>query len=138
MEKVWILFVIWFNAWQDVKKREISFWLIALAAVIGVGHLILGDGNIREQIVPLALAGMFAGLSVLSGGGFGMGDALLLIVLGLHLPMEEYLLMLCLALVFAAVWSLLLVAVKKKGRKTEIPFVPFLLFGYVGGLVLCA
>ena len=49
---------------------------------------------------------------------------------------EKYMATLCAAVFLAAVWAgVLLVAFKKNG-KTEIPFVPFLLLGYIGGLIL--
>ena len=79
---------------------------------------------------------MFLALSILSGGAMGAGDGLLLLALGLASDTGEYLGTLLGGIFLAAVWSGVLLVVFRKGRKTEIPFVPFLLFGYIGGLLL--
>ena len=39
-------------------------------------------------------------------------------------------------MLIAAGYAGVLLVICKKGRKTEIPLVPFLLFGYLGGLLL--
>lgn len=49
---------------------------------------------------------------------------------------EMYVRMACIGMLIAAVYAGVLLVICKKGRKTEIPLVPFLLFGYLGGLLL--
>lgn len=66
-----------------------------------------------------------------------MGDALLMLVLGIYLGLEAALDVLLLALFLAAVWAGILLFVGKKGRNYAFPFVPFLLIGYMGRWILC-
>ena len=71
-----------------------------------------------------------------SRGAIGRGDGYLLCVAGVYLGIAGTLSLLSGALFLCAIWSLLLLAIKKAGKKTEIPFVPFLLAAYVGGLLI--
>ena len=56
--------------------------------------------------------------------------------LGIFLKPEELYEMLLAAVLISAAWSGILMGIFKKKRNTEIPFVPFLLAGYAGGLFL--
>lgn len=138
MGKIWILFLLGINAWLDLKKREINLILTIFLALYGCFCIVTGGEIWTDYLLAIGISGMFIGLSFVSHGGIGMGDALLLLALGVNLPMDEYLVMLCMAFLLAAMWASCLMIFMKKGKKTEIPFVPFLLFGFVGGLALCA
>jgi leader peptidase (prepilin peptidase)/N-methyltransferase len=59
----------------------------------------------------------------------GMGDAQLVILLGLVLGWPQILLALMLAFAFGAIIGLALVFLKKKEMKSRIPFAPFLVIG---------
>ena len=76
------------------------------------------------------------GLSAVSGNQIGAGDGLLLIALGTVLEMEEYLRTIWLALIGCGLWAVILLGILRKKKTTELPFVPFVLLGYVGGLLL--
>ena len=74
--------------------------------------------------------------SILTRGQVGMGDGWLLMALGCMMRMESYIQMACIGMLLAAACSGVLLLVFRKSRKTEIPLVPFLLLGYVGGMVI--
>lgn len=61
----------------------------------------------------------------------GMGDAYLVIFLGLFLGWPNILLALFLAFSSGAIIGLLMVAIRKKGMKSPIPFAPFLVAGSI-------
>ena len=79
---------------------------------------------------------LILGGSVLTRGQVGMGDGWLLMALGCMMRMESYIQMACIGMLLAAACSGVLLLVFRKSRKTEIPLVPFLLLGYVGGKVI--
>lgn len=137
MEKVWITLILTGNMWLDLKKREISLLLTGMLALSGLWEMIWRNGNLAEHLIPLGIAGILTGVSILSAGGLGMGDVLLLAALGMVLEMSEYLIMLSLALFLSAGWAIFLLIFRKKGRKAEFPMVPFLLMGYLGSLMIC-
>lgn len=87
----------------------------------------------------LGLMGMFLGflagggimflISVLSKGGMGGGDVKLAAVIGILLGWKMTLLSLLLAFILGGVGGLILLLLKKKGKKDMIPFGPFLALG---------
>ena len=62
---------------------------------------------------------------------FGMGDIKLLCALSLGLCTAELLQLLAAAAVLAGVYAAILLALKKAGPKSQMPFVPFIAAGYV-------
>jgi leader peptidase (prepilin peptidase)/N-methyltransferase len=128
-------FLAW-NSWKDIRKHEIS---LPLTLVFGIGGLILSWQNHETfgGIAGSASIGLgMMGMSILTRGGVGMGDGLLLLALSGFLSAEELLMILLLGLFLCAVWGAILFLLRKKERHTEIPFIPFLSLGYLGGIML--
>ena len=86
--------------------------------------------------IPVAISAFFLAVSVITKGALGMGDGWLMMALGTALETEEFLIMLLIGLGCSAVWAGILLVVLHRGRNAEIPFVPFLLLGYIGGVLL--
>lgn len=117
--------------YTDIRKRRIP-----ILPVLGMGAVLFALHVVAEKNVFKILCGMIPGMllllfSLLSKEKIGMGDAVLLVCLGMGYSFEQVLSMFFCALVLAAVVSGVLLSLKKVGRKTEIPFVPFLLLGWL-------
>ena len=123
------------NEWKDWRRRQISLPLTAAYAVAGIVFSIAGHREIQDFLIPAGTGMMFLAVGILTGGALGMGDGWILLALAMLLSTGEYLQMLCLGMVLAAAWSGFLMFICKKSRKTEIPLVPFLFFGYLGGIL---
>lgn len=125
------------NAWQDFKKREIlplSLWIFL------AGGLLL-NGALRYQSWESLAGGVSIGAVMLvfswaTRGGIGWGDGLLLCVTGVYLGFLENLGLLLWGLLLCAIFSAGILLTKRGDRKKEIPFLPFLLAAYLGGLLL--
>lgn len=118
---------------EDIRKKEISGKALAFFLAEGIlGCLLLWKFppvSVLTALVPgFAL---WAG-AYISKGAVGTGDGLLIMLLALFLPTETVYLLVFYALFFSAMYALFLFVVKKKGRDHPIPFVPFLLLGYLG------
>ena len=107
-----VLLVI--NTWTDIRKKEIQ----------SVRVLCFGIGVF---IILIAL---------ISGGMVGFGDGLLILTMGSVLGAGELAGILCGALLLCGIYSGIEYLMLKKSRSEEIPFVPFLLIGYFGGIFL--
>lgn len=136
MREACILAFLGFNAWLDFKKKEVSLAAIFLFALAGVAWTVKDGAVCWQYFVPVGLGLFFVGLSVLSRGALGMGDALLVTSLGTMAGLEELISALFLGMVSCAVCAGIMLVVLRKNRKTELPFVPFLFVGYVGGMLL--
>ncbi len=121
----------------DLDKRIIPNKITLPAAIIAVAiGLVLAPGKVPEQLVAGAAAGGFLLLFALAyPRGMGMGDVKLAAVLGLFLGRSVGVALLVGvftgALFGAAVMARLGVA---EGRKTAVPFGPFLAFGGIVAL----
>jgi leader peptidase (prepilin peptidase)/N-methyltransferase len=121
----------------DLDHRIIPNTLMLVGTVASVGILLLTDpGALTEHLIAAAAAGGFLLIAALAyPAGMGMGDVKLAAVMGLFLGRDVGPAMLV-ALVAGSVVGALIIARKgaKEGRKTAIPFGPYLAFGGLVGL----
>lgn len=122
---------------EDMRKKELSGLLIAVAGLAGCILSLAGgewqDWRVLYRLIPGLVC---LGLGWLTKESIGYGDGLVILCLGCFLDLEE-LLGVCLAAVtFAGAAALFLLVVLHKGKKTEMPFVPFLLLSYGVTLVI--
>jgi leader peptidase (prepilin peptidase)/N-methyltransferase len=121
----------------DLDHRIIPNTLMLVGTVVSVGILLLTDpGALTEHLIAAAAAGGFLLIAALAyPAGMGMGDVKLAAVMGLFLGRDVGPAMLV-ALVAGSVVGALIIARKgaKEGRKTAIPFGPYLAFGGLVGL----
>lgn len=136
MKEMYILVFLGINAWTDIRKREISLISVLAAGIAGIVWS-WQDGRSLLQIgVPIVITLVFLMLSLATGGDFGMGDVWMILAFGMLAEAEEFIMDVCMGMLFAGVWSVILIVGMQKSKSTEIPFVPFLMAGYVGGLII--
>lgn len=124
------------NSWLDIRRREISLLLTGTYAGCGIIYSILQGRNIQDVLIPAGIGILFLAAGMISRGAIGAGDCWILLALGALLDTETYIRMLCIGFFLAAFWSGILLVIRRKSRKTEIPLVPFLLAGYIGGILI--
>lgn len=124
------------NSWLDIRRREISLFLTVVYAGCGIIYSILQGRKIQDVLIPAGIGILFLAAGLISRGAIGAGDCWILLVLGALLDTETYIRMLCIGFFLAAFWSGILLVIRRKSRKTEIPLVPFLLAGYIGGILI--
>lgn len=124
------------NSWLDIRRREISLLLTVVYAGCGIIYSILQGRKIQDVLIPAGIGILFLAAGLISRGAIGEGDCWILLALGALLDTETYIRMLCIGFFLAAFWSGILLVIRRKSRKTEIPLVPFLLAGYIGGILI--
>lgn len=135
MEKFFILAFLGINSWKDIRAREVSLLSIGVFGIVGmVRACFIGTLSV-ELVWTVCIGGAVIGLSVISRGAVGMGDGLLILALGTVLPFEELLLSFLLGLFFSSFCGIIVLLLPGRKREAELPFVPFLMLGYIGGLV---
>lgn len=122
----------------DALSMEVPVELLAAAGGIGLVSMFLNPNLIwYENILSVLLAGIVLyGILRLSRGSIGEGDAWLLIVVILFMGWEHGLLMFLISLVLSGVTGIILLVSGRVGRKTVLPFVPFMAFVQVGLLLV--
>lgn len=136
MERYGTLLFLLFSSFLDIRKRKISIPVTLLFGLAGVVYSVRTGRTMTDYLIPLGIGILILGGSVLTRGQVGMGDGWMLLALGCMLRMECYIQMACIGMLLAAAYSGVLMLVFRKNRKTEIPLVPFLLLGYVGGMII--
>lgn len=103
--------------------------LVLLYTIVGSWEL--GVENLISALVAgLAASAFFLAIYLLSKGkAMGFGDVKLTFLLGLFLGWPSILVALFFAFCIGAAVGLLLITLKKKGLKSEVPFAPFLIMG---------
>jgi leader peptidase (prepilin peptidase) / N-methyltransferase len=121
----------------DLDHRIIPNTLMLVGTAVSVALVLLTDpGALSEHLIAAAAAGGFLLVAALAyPAGMGMGDVKLAAVMGLFLGRDVGPAMLV-ALVTGSVVGAAIIAKKgaKEGRKTAIPFGPYLAFGGIVGL----
>ena len=122
---------------HDIQKREIEPVSAALTAETGVVYILEGcrsDGlfSVMAAMIPgiLVLA-----LALISRGGLGLGDAWIVLIMGLFLKTEKLMMILILSSFGSFLYAAGMSLHHKKTAGDEMPFIPFVLAGYI--LKLC-
>lgn len=127
----------------DLKHMEIPMIIVWLGIGITVVYYLFFDWmNFSGSLGIMSLSifsGMLAGILAflfffaLSAGSrekwMGMGDAYVALLAGLVVGWPAVLLALMIAFTLGAVFGLILIAIKKKTMKSQVPFAPFLVAG---------
>jgi len=114
----------------DLRKKQVNLALLIPFGIAAVLWRIY-----QETGIWVLLAGLLPGagcllLSYVTEESIGKGDGFVLCVLGVLCGLKVTLAAFGTGLVFAAVWAMLLLIIKRAGRKTELPFLPCLSLGY--------
>ena len=121
---------------EDIRKKGIKrLWLIGLG-IVGLIFTIADAEVLCVSFLLRFVPGVvFVLLAWATREQIGMGDALLILVMGWYLNAIELVDVCLLALFIAGLVALVLLVVIKKSKKFELPMVPFIFAGYV--VMLC-
>lgn len=129
---VFVLIVLIIEAVTDLKKQEINIPVSGIMAAAAIPiYFFAKDISVLNSIIGIAEGLLLILISVMTKGQIGMGDGILLAACGLMLGGKDNFLMFFFACLFSAVVSGLIMLVKKADKKTKIPFVPFMIPGFL-------
>ncbi len=134
MRKLLVLVLLAFNAWSDVRERQISLLISGIAGVGGLLLILIGNISVKEAAMGACIGAILLLLSILTRDAIGFGDGLLIVVTGCYLGGKDNLLLVGGGFFLAAIFGMSVLIIKKADRKKEFPFVPFLLLSYIGML----
>ena len=148
---IYILIFINFGYSASFVFYSILSSLLVIIGVIDYKHTIIPNGSIifgliagliYRLILPLVLeleipwidsilglligGGFFLLIAIIFNGGMGGGDIKLMGMLGFFLGLNKIIMVTFLSFIIGAVFTLPLLALKKKSRKDMIPFGPFI------------
>lgn len=126
-----ILLFLAVGAYVDFCTKKVSGMFLGIFFIVCVACVIyLKDYDNHWRYIGLLTGIIFCVISYLSRQAVGLGDAVVSSILGFALGIYDMLLVLFLAFCFTAVIGSLLLVLKRIGRKTQIPFLPFVYVAY--------
>lgn len=134
---VWVLISVLITAsFMDIKSLEIPDGVSVWIAALGIISFFIPGILWWERILGIFAASLplFIIFLLTKGNAMGMGDIKFMAAAGLLLGYKLALLSLFSSAIFGSVIGILLIALKKKGRKDPIPFVPMLSMGILFSL----
>ncbi len=137
MEAVSLLGILGLCSYRDIREKHLRTGVLLSAAVLGLWmHLWFERIGLWDMAGGMAVGISLYLVAYLSGEKIGKGDALLVMVCGIFLGFWETIVLLWIAFLFAGLFGFVFMKVQHVGRNHELPFVPFLLLGYVVCLFL--
>ena len=130
MREIWTALVLLGGSVMDIRKKSVPL-IYLLIAVAGTIPVVLLEQVQAGEILP----GLIPGGAVLAvgklSGCVGSADAILLLIIGALYGIRDGGELMMYSMLLAAVVSLILIALKRAGRKDTLPFIPFLLAGFI-------
>ncbi len=137
--EVGILIVLIISSIEDIRKKEILLWEIGACGIISVIRVIMdivsGEFDIWMVALSLFAGAVFMVLSLLTRQGVGFGDGFIILAMGPALGAKGILIAVMMALFTSSLFSGALLILRRAGKKTKIPFVPFLALGNLAMLL---
>ena len=130
-----VLLLLGVCSYEDLKKKQIcTAWLAVFAAEGIIYGMVTGNRMPAETALALIPGCCVLVLSVFTRGEIGQGDGLLLLTMGYFLDAFHICMIFLTALFLSAVYAMFLYYIRKKNRRYEMAFIPFLLAAYVWSL----
>lgn len=117
---------------QDLRSKRVTLWIIVISLILNSICLPFCNSiNLPDIVGGVTIGIAVIILSIGTGGKIGKGDGMLLCATGMGLGFWGNLELFAIALLLAAIVSIILLAARLANRKKSIPFVPFLLLAYL-------
>ena len=116
---------------EDIRYKSINIIAgIALAAAM-TGFSFWQGSDAAKMVIGCIPGVVAAVLSGVTHGKLGLGDAIVILAVGIWCGIDKTGLIMMIALVCAALTAAVLLIIKKATRKTALPFIPFIFAGYI-------
>lgn len=132
MREIGLILFYGLTSFDDLKTKQVRVFEIVSFAIFGIVLNIVAPLNSMQSIIAAVLVGIVLYIfSILSKEKIGKGDALIVMVSGLYLGFTNVLILLWISSLLALIFGLITIKKLKVDSNYEIPFVPFLMSGFL-------
>lgn len=125
-------FLIVVESVSDIRKREIKISYVIAISIVGIVMSLFGaKENIVSMLLGVSIGVFIYVLSIITSGGVGRGDAFMLCATGTLLGFEKNLILFLSSLLLCALFSAFLLVAFKADKNQKLPFIPFMIPGFV-------
>lgn len=115
----------------DLKRKRVVVPVVVLFGAMAVLYRLWCGNGAFELLVGLVPGMLLLLVSYCTRESIGRGDGMVLCALGIYCGCRKILAILGMALLLAAMLAIVLLALRRVGRKTELPFLPCLCAAYL-------
>lgn len=129
-----VLLFLSFGSLWDLKKKTIPTIYLVVYGFVGIVYSVFGlfgEKNIWEIVLAVVPGCIGVILSFVTREQIGMGDGLVILCTGFFLSCRHIMAMICMAFAILTVVAIVLLITRRVNCKTRIPFIPFLLVGFI-------
>ncbi len=126
-------------SYEDIRERKITNKAVVIMAIAGAALTLLTMSQriVINSIICAAVSAAVAFVTeLLSRGGLGRGDVLIIGVTGLYIGDLSMLIIVFISLLVLSIFSAVGMLFKKINMKTKLPYIPFLLIGVIIGSLI--
>lgn len=119
-------------ALQDLRRETINVLYIICGALAGaVLNIVCNIGNWKNMAEGAAVGLVILIIGFAGRQAIGYGDGLMLTATGLYLGLTGNIMLLLISLFLTALCAIFLLLLRYKRKNDRIPFIPFMLGGYI-------
>lgn len=137
--KMIILFFLIYEAVEDIKNRSISVMPLIVMGSIGFVINIISGKELISLIPALTIGMGMIIFSIASKECVGLGDGVLLLVIGTYIDFDNLITILMSSLIIAAIITTIILVLSKIIKLDTVdgmPFIPCILISYLGVMYL--
>ena len=123
----------------DIRSQRIPVWMLVLGGVLAGLTAVCRCGAMLAECVDMikgCIPGVILLIMAAATGKAGMADGIVLIFLGICMGGKICLAVFMLSLLLISLFSGVLLVLRRAGRNTRLPYLPFLLAAWLLGQAL--
>lgn len=125
---------IFICTYSDIKTKTVSIPISILSfLLILTSKIIIKNFNLDTTIMALLPGIVLCLISLITKQALGLGDCIIMLIIGISTNISFVIFVIVLAFTFSCLYGLFLLILTRK-RNIVIPFVPFILIGYLFAL----
>ena len=132
MREIGLILLYGLTSFDDLKTKQVRVFEIVSFGILGIVLNVISPMNSIYSIIGAILVGVVLYIfSVFSKEKIGKGDAMIVMVSGLYLGFTNVMILLWISSLLALIVGLITMKKLKVDSSYEIPFVPFLMSGFL-------
>lgn len=135
--KIWLVVFLIVCSITDIYERKVyTMFCIANGVAIGLIHFFIKDITFGSVVMGILLGVGFLMISLIYKDSIGLGDGIVLCVIGMAVGFIETMEVLIWASLISTVVAISGICTRKLNLKSTLPFIPFLFLGTVITVVI--